>query len=135
VQLQKSEDASPDIKEFDHLKEHFEKFLRYNTPQSLPTSFLSLSSSGSFSKMGYNSSAHNRKSNLARMDDVGEYKASEYIPHNDMEVMDNLINLQEDTTGETIDWEDIFICIVLTPLRQNSVEFGTEIQPGIRPTV
>lgn len=102
VQLQKSEDASPDIKEFDHLKEHFEKFLRYNTPQSLPTSFLSLSSSGSFSKMGYNTSTHNRKSNVARMDDVGEYKASEYIPHTDMTVMDDLINLQEDTTGEIL---------------------------------
>lgn len=34
------------------------------------------------------------------MDDVGEYKASEYIPHTDMTVMDDLINLQEDTTGE-----------------------------------
>jgi dynactin-4 len=100
VQLQKSEDASPDIKEFDHLKEHFEKFLRYNTPQSLPTSFLSLSSSGSFSKMGYNSSMQNRKGNVARMDDVGEYKASEHIPHGDMEVMDSLINIQEDTTGK-----------------------------------
>ncbi|KAH8554823.1 dynactin p62 family-domain-containing protein [Umbelopsis sp. PMI_123] len=103
MQLQKSEDASPDIKEFDHLKEHFEKFLRYNTPQSLPTSFLSLSSSGSFSKMGYNTSMQNRKSNNAKMDDVGEYKASEYIPHGDMAVMDNLINIQEDTTVSSLE--------------------------------
>ncbi|CAO3687201.1 unnamed protein product [Umbelopsis ramanniana] len=103
MQLQKSEDASPDIKEFDHLKEHFEKFLRYNTPQSLPTSFLSLSSSGSFSKMGYNSSMQNRKGNVARMDDVGEYKASEHIPHGDMEVMDSLINIQEDTTVSNLE--------------------------------
>lgn len=34
------------------------------------------------------------------MDDVGEYKASEHIPHGDMEVMDSLINIQEDTTGK-----------------------------------
>ncbi|KAM3581760.1 hypothetical protein VKS41_005921 [Umbelopsis sp. WA50703] len=97
VQLQKSEEARPDIKEFDHLKEHFEKFLRYNTPQTLPTSFLSLSSSGSFSKMGYNSSTMGKKTNQSKMDDVGDYKPSEHIPHDDMAVMDNLINLQEDT--------------------------------------
>ncbi|CAG8497472.1 6797_t:CDS:10 [Diversispora eburnea] len=43
LQLQKTEDEKPDVKEFDHLKEHFEKHIRQNTPStSLPSSLLSI---------------------------------------------------------------------------------------------
>ncbi|OAD70690.1 hypothetical protein PHYBLDRAFT_182467 [Phycomyces blakesleeanus NRRL 1555(-)] len=51
LQLQKNEEALPDAKEFDHLKEHFEKYLRANAPPALPTSFMSFSNTGAFNKM------------------------------------------------------------------------------------
>ncbi|ORX52689.1 dynactin p62 [Hesseltinella vesiculosa] len=59
LQLQKQEDDQLDVQEFDHLKEHFEKHLRVGS--TLPSSFLSFSSTGAFSKMmmsGGSTSSH-----------------------------------------------------------------------------
>ncbi|ORZ00377.1 dynactin p62 family-domain-containing protein [Syncephalastrum racemosum] len=92
LQLQKSEEALPDAKEFDHLKEHFEKHLRLNAPPTLPSSFLSFSSA-SFSKM--NQFHHHDAAQQNKLDDVGSYEPSIHIPDDDLKTVDTLISLRD----------------------------------------
>ncbi|RCH94591.1 hypothetical protein CU097_010151 [Rhizopus azygosporus] len=90
LQLQKNEEALPDTKEFDQLKEHFEKHLRVNSVPSLPTTFLSFTSSSAFSKyMGTDSSGSGGK-----IDDINGYEPSVQIPDDDLKLLDSMITLR-----------------------------------------
>lgn len=93
VQLQKTEEALPDAKEFDHLKEHFEKHLRLNPPPPLPPSLLSLSSPGAFSKlMGTMSNPHSQAQ--GKLDDIDTYEPSVQVPDDDLKLVDKLMTLR-----------------------------------------
>ncbi|CAG8467689.1 7382_t:CDS:2 [Ambispora leptoticha] len=86
VQLQTTDDERPDVKEFDHLKEHFEKHLRQNAPSTtLPTQLLNIPGMSTFSsRYGTSGLAHtNQKS-----DDVSPYEAVVHV--------DDDVNLTED---------------------------------------
>ncbi|KAJ8653638.1 hypothetical protein O0I10_010675 [Lichtheimia ornata] len=93
LQLQKTEEALPDAKEFDHLKEHFEKHLRLNPPPPLPPSLLSLSSPGAFSKlMGTMSNPHSQAQ--CKLDDIDTYEPSVQVPDDDLKLVDKLMTLR-----------------------------------------
>lgn len=93
LQLQKTEEALPDTKEFDHLKEHFEKHLRLNPPPPLPPSLLSLSSPGAFSKlMGTMSNPHSQAQ--GKLDDIDTYEPSVQVPDDDLKLVDKLMTLR-----------------------------------------
>ncbi|KAI8341501.1 dynactin p62 family-domain-containing protein [Chlamydoabsidia padenii] len=101
LQLQKNEDALPDVQEFDHLKEHFEKHLRVNTP-SLPSSFLSFSSSGAFNKMMGSGGLsydhhhhHHHHQNQGRLDDITTYEPSVQVPDKEPDALDSLVSLRD----------------------------------------
>ncbi|KAF7729555.1 hypothetical protein EC973_004230 [Apophysomyces ossiformis] len=92
LQLQKNEEALPDAKEFDHLKEHFEKHLRANAPPVLPSSFLSFSSSGAFSKI-IGGQFHDTQTQ-GKLDDIETYEPVLQIPDDDVKTLDSLISLR-----------------------------------------
>ncbi|ORZ17144.1 dynactin p62 family-domain-containing protein [Absidia repens] len=107
LQLQKNEDALPDVQEFDNLKEHFEKHLKVNTP-SLPSSFLSFSSSGAFNKMmgggsglSYDlqhstSGSHNHQQQAqGRLDDITNYESTVQVPDKEPATLDSLTSLRD----------------------------------------
>ncbi|KAI8993174.1 dynactin p62 family-domain-containing protein [Pilobolus umbonatus] len=94
LQLQKNEEALPDAKEFDHLKEHFEKCLRVNSPPPLPTSFLSFSSSAAFSKYMGSQFHHDAQFQQGKLDDITDYEPSMKIPDDDARLLDSMINLR-----------------------------------------
>ncbi|CAG8436550.1 6213_t:CDS:2 [Ambispora gerdemannii] len=72
LQLQTTDDERPDVKEFDHLKEHFEKHLRMNTPSTtLPTQLLSIPGMGTLSSRYGTNVAHSQQ----KSDDVNPYEA------------------------------------------------------------
>lgn len=100
VQLQKNEEALPDAKEFDQLKEHFEKHLRVNSPPSLPTSFLSFSSSTAFSKYMGSHFHHDTQMQQGKLDDIQEYEPSVHIPDNDLKLLDSMITLRNVDGGK-----------------------------------
>lgn len=113
MQLQKNEDALPDVQEFDHLKEHFEKHLRVNTP-SLPSSFLSFSSSGAFNKMmgsGMSYDLHNHSTaghhhhqqNQGRLDDITTYEPSVQVPDREPATLEALVGLRDMDRISTLD--------------------------------
>lgn len=102
MQLQKTEEALPDAKEFDHLKEHFEKHLRLNPPPPLPPSLLSLSSPGAFSKlMGTMSNPHSQAQ--GKLDDIDTYEPSVQVPDDDLKLVDKLMTLRN--VDESRFWE------------------------------
>ena len=95
VQLQKTEETLPDAKEFDNLKDHLEKHLRLNVPPTLPTSFLSFSSSGAFSKMMGSHLHHDSQSQQqGKLDDLGAYEPAVHVPDDDSKLVDNLMSLR-----------------------------------------
>ncbi|KAI8150326.1 dynactin p62 family-domain-containing protein [Fennellomyces sp. T-0311] len=94
LQLQKTEETLPDAKEFDSLKEHLEKHLRLNVPPTLPTSFLSFSSSGAFSKMMGSHLHHDAQAQQGKLDDLGAYEPSVHVPDDDSRLVDNLMSLR-----------------------------------------
>ncbi|KAI8064325.1 dynactin p62 family-domain-containing protein [Gilbertella persicaria] len=94
LQLQKNEEALPDAKEFDHLKEHFEKHLRVNSPPSLPTSFLSFSSSAAFSKYMGSQFHHDSQAQQEKVDDIDNYQPSVQIMDDDIKVLENMTTLR-----------------------------------------
>jgi dynactin-4 len=99
VQLQKNEEALPDAKEFDQLKEHFEKHLRVNSTPSLPTSFLSFSSSTAFSKyMG--TQFHHDTQMQGKLDDISDYEPSVQIPDDDIKLLDSMTTLRSVDGGK-----------------------------------
>ncbi|KAI9494457.1 dynactin p62 family-domain-containing protein [Zychaea mexicana] len=94
LQLQKTEETLPDAKEFDNLKDHLEKHLRLNVPPTLPTSFLSFSSSGAFSKMMGSHLHHDAQSQQGKLDDLGAYEPSVHVPDDDAKLVDHLMSLR-----------------------------------------
>jgi dynactin-4 len=100
VQLQKNEEALPDAKEFDQLKEHFEKHLRVNNAPSLPTSFLSFSSSSAFSKYMGTHFHHNEQQTQGKVDDISEYEPSVQIPDDDLKQLGNMMKLRSVDGGK-----------------------------------
>ncbi|KAG2190770.1 hypothetical protein INT46_000712 [Mucor plumbeus] len=94
LQLQKNEEALPDAKEFDQLKEHFEKHLRVNSPPSLPTSFLSFSSSTAFSKYMGSQFQHDSQMQQGKLDDISEYEPSVQIPDDDVKLLESMTTLR-----------------------------------------
>ncbi|KAG0177996.1 hypothetical protein DFQ28_005193 [Apophysomyces sp. BC1034] len=92
LQLQKNEEALADAKEFDHLKEHFEKHLRANAPPAIPSSFLSFSNSGAFSKM-MGSHFHDTQAQ-GKLDDIETYDPSLQVPDEDLKTVENMISLR-----------------------------------------
>ncbi|CAO3609193.1 unnamed protein product [Cunninghamella blakesleeana] len=121
LQLQKNEDNQPDVQEFDNLKEHFEKHLRVNTP-SLPSSFLSFTSSGSFNKMfssssllggsshydfhhlGSGSSAQQQQQQLhGKLDDITSYEPSVKVEYTESKTLDALKGLRDVDRVSTLD--------------------------------
>ncbi|KAI8338322.1 dynactin p62 family-domain-containing protein [Choanephora cucurbitarum] len=94
MQLQKNEEALPEAKEFDQLKEHFEKHLRVNAPPSLPTSFLSFSSSAAFSKYIGNQFHHDSQMQQGKVDDIHDYEPSTKIADEDVKLLETLTTLR-----------------------------------------
>ncbi|CAO0792930.1 unnamed protein product [Mucor circinelloides] len=94
LQLQKNEEALPDAKEFDQLKEHFEKHLRVNSPPSLPTSFLSFSSSTAFSKYMGSQFQHDSQMQQGKLDDISDYEPSVQVPDDDIRLLESMTTLR-----------------------------------------
>ncbi|KAI9244459.1 dynactin p62 family-domain-containing protein [Phascolomyces articulosus] len=94
LQLQKTEETLPDAKEFDNLKDHLEKHLRLNVPPTLPTSFLSFSSSGAFSKMMGSHLHQDNQSQQGKLDDLGAYEPAVHVPDDDSKLVDQLMSLR-----------------------------------------
>ncbi|CAI2177197.1 17281_t:CDS:2 [Funneliformis geosporum] len=96
LQLQKTEDERPDVKEFDHLKDQFEKHLRHNTPSTtLPSSLLSIpgmSGMNSFSsRYGNTGLAHSQQ----KSDDVEKYEAAVDKVEPENGLVDDLVHLTD----------------------------------------
>ncbi|CAJ0758009.1 12234_t:CDS:2 [Entrophospora sp. SA101] len=96
LQLQKTEDERPDVKEFDHLKEHFEKHLRHTTPATtLPTSLMTITGIGggsSFSsRYGSGTVAGNAQQ---KSDDLPLYEAVVKV-ENENSLVDDLVQLKD----------------------------------------
>jgi dynactin-4 len=71
VQLQKTEDERPDVKEFEHLREHFEKHLRTSAPStSLPAQLYSLSGLTFSNRFHGGNLSHSQ----SKSDDVAPYE-------------------------------------------------------------
>lgn len=94
MQLQKNEEALPDAKEFDQLKEHFEKHLRVNAPPSLPNSFLSFSSSNAFSKYMGTHFHHDTQIQQGKLDDITEYEPSVKVQDQDLSLLESMSSLR-----------------------------------------
>lgn len=101
VQLQKNEEALPDAKEFDQLKEHFEKHLRVNSPPSLPTSFLSFSSSTAFSKYMGSQFQHDSQTQQGKLDDISDYEPSVQVPDDDVRLLESMTTLRSVDGGNS----------------------------------
>ncbi|KAF0367595.1 dynactin p62 [Gigaspora margarita] len=92
LQLQKTEDERPDVKEFDHLKDHFEKHLRLSAPSTtLPSSLLSIPGISSFSnRYGGGGFTHPQQ----KSDDVAKYNNTIKI-ENDDNLVHDLVQLKD----------------------------------------
>ncbi|RUS33415.1 dynactin p62 family-domain-containing protein, partial [Jimgerdemannia flammicorona] len=89
VQLQKNEEALPDVKEFEHLKEHFDKFLRGPSPPA-HSNLLSVSSVSAFSRMGVNPATQQQQ----RADEIGKYEPEVKVPNDDVAKTQSLISVK-----------------------------------------
>ncbi|KAG0227630.1 hypothetical protein BGW42_002803 [Actinomortierella wolfii] len=88
--VQRGDDKLPDIKEFDRLKEHLEKFLRNTSMKpGLPSSILSSIQTGTLQSLRYMTSA-NHKSQPT--DDMGHYTPAVQIKE-DTEVLEKMMGL------------------------------------------
>ncbi|CAJ0749713.1 19787_t:CDS:10 [Entrophospora sp. SA101] len=92
-QLQKAEDERPDVKEFDHLKEHFEKHLRHTTPAAtLPTSITGI---GNFSsRYGGVAIPGGLSHTQQKSDDLAPYEAAIRV-ENESVLVDDLVQLKD----------------------------------------
>ncbi|RIA96432.1 dynactin p62 family-domain-containing protein [Glomus cerebriforme] len=91
LQLQKTEDERPDVKEFDHLKDHFEKHIRLNTPSTaLPSSLLSIPGMSSFSSRYGGTVANSQQ----KSDDVVPYEAVAKV-ETESGLVDDLVQLKD----------------------------------------
>ncbi|KAL1921790.1 uncharacterized protein VTP21DRAFT_10432 [Calcarisporiella thermophila] len=87
LQLQKNEETSADIKEFERLKEHYEKLLRVNAPSTLPASILSLPSS--LTTIG---KIHSKE---YKGEDTMPYEPVVKIPDEDMKSVDLVLGMND----------------------------------------
>ncbi|CAJ0914138.1 4998_t:CDS:2, partial [Entrophospora sp. SA101] len=96
-QLQKAEDERPDVKEFDHLKEHFEKHLRHTTPAA--TFPYSITGIGNFSsRYGGVAIPGGLSHTQQKSDDLAPYEAAIRVENESVLVDD----LDESTKRSTI---------------------------------
>jgi dynactin-4 len=120
VQLLKSEDNLAATREFNHLKAHFEQHLRVNT-SPLPSSFLSLSNSGTFGKtIGSNSlggstgrhrspfynlqlsTVRQQQQQRGLLDDITTYEPLERAQDTESKTLELLMGLQEIDSVSTL---------------------------------
>ncbi|KAG0264488.1 hypothetical protein BG011_006652 [Mortierella polycephala] len=98
VQLQKSEDSLPDVKEFERLKDHLEKYFRvHSLKPGLPSSLLSSIQSGTLQSLRYvSSSSHKAQQN----DDIAHYTPAVQVMEDteNLEKLMSVVSLNETTT-------------------------------------
>lgn len=114
LQLQKTEEALPDVREFDHLKDHFERFLRVNqvafntSTMSMPTSMamstslltsLNGSTSGragfpTFSTAIFSQSL-SKPDEIRVGDEPGPYTPVAKVKDEDMSVLDEILGIDD----------------------------------------
>ncbi|KAF9925095.1 hypothetical protein FBU30_005088 [Linnemannia zychae] len=86
VQLQKTEDSLPDVKEFDRLKDHLEKYFRVHSLKSgLPSSLLTSIQSGTLQSFRYVSNSNHK---THQSDDIAHYTPA-------VQVMEDTENLEK----------------------------------------
>ncbi|KAG0040515.1 hypothetical protein BGZ82_001841 [Podila clonocystis] len=99
VQLQKAEDSLPDVKEFDRLKDHLEKYFRVHSSMKpgLPSSFLTSIQSGTLQSLRYVSSANHK---AQQSDDIAHYVPAVQVMEDteNLEKLMSVVNLNETTT-------------------------------------
>jgi dynactin-4 len=120
VQLLKSEDNLAATRELNHLKAHFEQHLRVNT-SPLPSSFLSLSNSGTFGRtidnnsLGGSTSRHGspfyslqlstvrqQQQQRGLLDDITTYEPLERAPDTESRTLELLMGLQDIDSVSTL---------------------------------
>ncbi|KAG0376849.1 hypothetical protein BGX24_007129 [Mortierella sp. AD032] len=86
VQLQKTEDSLPDVKEFDRLKDHLEKYFRvHSLKPGLPSSLLTSIQSGTLQSLRYVSNSSHK---AQQSDDIAHYTPA-------VQVMEDTENLEK----------------------------------------
>lgn len=98
VQLQKTEDALPDVKEFDRLKDHLEKYFRiHSLKPGLTSSLLTSMQPGTLQSLRYvPSSSHKTQ----QSDDIAPYTPAVQVMEDteNLEKLMSITNLSETTT-------------------------------------
>ncbi|KAG0334963.1 hypothetical protein BG004_000195 [Podila humilis] len=99
VQLQKAEDALPDVKEFDRLKDHLEKYFRVHSSMKpgLPSSLLTSIQSGTLQSLRYVSTANHK---AQQSDDIAHYVPAVQVMEDteNLEKLMSVTSLNETTT-------------------------------------
>ncbi|KAK3818285.1 MAG: dynactin p62 family-domain-containing protein [Linnemannia elongata] len=98
VQIQKTEDSLPDVKEFDRLKDHLEKYFRvHSLKPGLPSSLLTSIQSGTLQSLRYVSTS-SHKAQLS--DDIAHYTPAVQVMEDteNLEKLMSITNLSETTT-------------------------------------
>ncbi|KAF9419122.1 hypothetical protein BGZ94_009516, partial [Podila epigama] len=99
VQLQKTEDSLPDVKEFDRLKDHLEKYFRAHSSMKpgLPSSLLTSIQSGTLQSLRYVSSANHK---AQQSDDIAHYTPAVQVMEDteNLEKLMSVVSLNETTT-------------------------------------
>ncbi|KAF8933312.1 hypothetical protein BGZ47_010930 [Haplosporangium gracile] len=98
VQIQKTEDSLPDVKEFDRLKDHLEKYFRvHNLKPGLPTSLLTSIQSGTLQSLRYVSTSNHK---AQQSDDIAHYTPAVQVMEDteNLEKLMSITSLSETTT-------------------------------------
>ncbi|KAF9091831.1 hypothetical protein BGX29_010735 [Mortierella sp. GBA35] len=98
VQLQKTEDSLPDVKEFDRLKDHLEKYFRvHSLKPGLPSSLLTSIQSGTLQSLRYVSSSSHK---AQQSDDIAHYTPAVQVMEDteNLEKLMSIVSLNETTT-------------------------------------
>lgn len=99
VQLQKTEDSLPDVKEFDRLKDHLEKYFRVHSSMKpgLPSSLLTSIQSGTLQSLRYVSPANHK---AQQSDDIAHYVPAVQVMEDteNLEKLMSVVSLNETTT-------------------------------------
>ena len=98
VQLQKAEDGLPDVKEFDRLKDHLEKYFRvHGLKPGLPSSLLSSIQSGTLQSLRYVSSTNHK---AQQSDDIAHYTPAVQVVEDteNLEKLMSITSLDETTS-------------------------------------
>ncbi|KAF9902677.1 hypothetical protein EC991_004635 [Linnemannia zychae] len=98
VQLQKTEDSLPDVKEFDRLKDHLEKYFRvHSLKPGLPSSLLTSIQSGTLQSLRYVSTSNHK---ALQSDDIAHYTPAVQVMEDteNLEKLTSITSLSETTT-------------------------------------